>query len=78
MRKVASLATTILITVLCYSAIDYYNIEHGETRQQKSKKIKPTKKEKTTMPEIQKLRPWEQCETATRYVFLKKHKVASR
>ena len=79
MRKVASLITTILITILCYSAIDYYNIEHGKTQQkQKKKQHKATKEERTTTVVMNTLRPWEQCETAQRYIFLKKHKVASR
>ena len=73
MRKAASLASTILITILCYSAFDYYNIEHNKKHRKHQKVQKPS-----IEPINNTLRPWEECETASRYVFLKKHKVASR
>ena len=74
MRNCVSLAWLALLSIVCYSILHYIGQIHQVN--ERHKRIRLTQKK--NHQKESKLRPWEQCETAQRYVFLKKHKVASR
>ena len=62
--------TFIVIALLAYSAVDRVvissNEETGEILEPLDVKLEKTK------------RPWENCQSPERYIFLKRHKCASR
>ena len=73
MKRLISLASTALVLFLTYNAIEYYN------RIANNLLVEYTTFTSTVPTSTQKReRPWEKCESPSRYVFLKKHKVASR
>ena len=74
MRNCASLAWMALLSIVCYSVIKYIGKIHQVNEEHKRTRLT----QRNNHQKESKLRPWEQCETAKRYVFLKKHKVASR
>ena len=71
MKKLISLASTAFVLFLAYNAIEYYK-KFTENLQ-----IEYTTFTSTTSTR-KRDRPWENCQSPSRYVFLKKHKVASR
>ena len=71
MKKLISLASTAFVLFLAYNAIEYYK------RITNSLEVEYTTFTSTTRTKNWE-RPWENCESPSRYVFLKKHKVASR
>ena len=73
MRNCVNLAWIVLLVIVCYSAFQSIGILHHQAH----KRTRTNRNHRKEEPK-KWLRPWEQCETAQRYVFLKKHKVASR
>ena len=74
-ESIEILAIVILLSFVAFNAVDRL----VESSNQETVEIVPLLIEKQDSESVGTIeRPWENCQSPTRYVFLKKHKCASR